>query len=171
MPSARRRRPSRVGADGRPTRAVSGIVACYRRLDRMDPARLRELLNRVQGGHASVDDAVRELRQLPFVELGYATVDHHRALRQGVPEVILGEGKSPPQIAAIARELALGGQNVLVTRLDPEKAADVRVLFPELVYKAMARVGTFEQNPIPRLGRRPAALVSAGTSDLPVAEE
>jgi NCAIR mutase (PurE)-related protein len=137
----------------------------------MDPARLRDLLDRVQTGHATVDDAVKELRQLPFAELGYATVDHHRALRQGVPEVILAEGKSAAQIAGIAKELALTGQNVLVTRLDPEKMAEVRILFPQLVYKSMARVGTFEQAPIPELGRRPVALVTAGTSDLPVAEE
>jgi pyridinium-3,5-biscarboxylic acid mononucleotide synthase len=137
----------------------------------MDPERLRELLDRVRTGHATVNDATEELRQLPFVELGYATVDHHRALRQGVPEVILGEGKSAAQIAGIARELARTGQNVFVTRLDPEKAAEVQGLFPPLVYKSMARVGTYEQTPILPLGRRPVALVSAGTSDLPVAEE
>lgn len=112
-----------------------------------------------------------ELRQLPFVDLGYATVDHHRALRQGVPEVIFGEGKSPAQIAGIAAELARTGQNVLVTRLDPDKVPEVHSLFPALVYKSTARVGFFEQTPIPPLGRRPVALVSAGTSDLPVAEE
>jgi NCAIR mutase (PurE)-related protein len=137
----------------------------------MDPARLRELLDRVQRGDASVDYAVEELRQLPFVELGYATVDHHRALRQGVPEVILGEGKSPEQIAGIAKELARTGQNVLVTRLDSDKASSVQRLFPSLEYKSVARVGLFEQAPIARLGARPVALVSAGTSDMPVAEE
>ncbi len=137
----------------------------------MDPARLRQLLDQVRAGQASVDDALEALRSLPFAELGYATVDHHRALRQGAPEVILGEGKSAPQIAGIARELARTGQNVLVTRLDPAKANDVRAAFPELSYKPDARIGTFEQTPIPTLGRRPVALVSAGTSDLPVAEE
>jgi NCAIR mutase (PurE)-related protein len=137
----------------------------------MDPVKLRELLDQVRAGQATVDDAVAALRQLPFAELGYATVDHHRALRQGVPEVILGDGKTAEQIAGIAKELARTGQNVLVTRLDGAKAAEVKARFPELVYKADARVGTFEQRPIPALGRRPVALVSAGTSDLPVAEE
>jgi NCAIR mutase (PurE)-related protein len=137
----------------------------------MDPTKLRELLDQVRGGQASVEDAVAQLRQLPFAELGYATVDHHRALRQGVPEVILGDGKTAEQIAGIAKELARTGQNVLVTRLEWTKADAVRALFPELVYKPDARVGTFEQTPIPALGRRPVALVSAGTSDLPVAEE
>jgi NCAIR mutase (PurE)-related protein len=137
----------------------------------MDPARLRQLLDEVRAGKASVDEAVDTLRALPFAELGYATVDHHRALRQGVPEVILGEGKTAAQIAGIAHELARTGQNVLVTRLDAAKAGEVKALFPQMTYKPDSRIGTFEQAPIPRLGRRPVALVSAGTSDLPVAEE
>jgi NCAIR mutase (PurE)-related protein len=137
----------------------------------MDPARLRQLLDHVRAGEASVDEAMQSLRELPFVDLGYATVDHHRALRQGVPEVILGEGKSAVQIAGISRELARTGQNVFVTRLDAAKAAEVRSLFPELVYKLESRSASLEQAAIPVLGRRPVALVSAGTSDLPVAEE
>jgi NCAIR mutase (PurE)-related protein len=137
----------------------------------MDPVKLRELLDQVREGHATVDHAVEQLRQLPFADLGYATVDHHRALRQGVPEVILGDGKTAAQIAGIAKELARTGQNVLVTRLDAGKALAVKALFPELEYKAEARVGTFEQRAIPVLGKRPVALVSAGTSDMPVAEE
>jgi pyridinium-3,5-biscarboxylic acid mononucleotide synthase len=145
--------------------------ACYGPAGLMDPAKLRELLDQVRAGQTAVDDAMAELRQLPFAELGYATVDHHRALRQGVPEVILGDGKTAAQIAGIAKELARTGQNVLVTRLDAAKAEEVRALFPDLAYKATARVGTFEPKPIPVLGRRPVALVSAGTSDLPVAEE
>jgi pyridinium-3,5-biscarboxylic acid mononucleotide synthase len=137
----------------------------------MDPARLRELLEHVQAGRREIDEAVSELRQLPFAELGYATVDHHRALRQGVPEVILGEGKTAAQIAGIASELARAGHNVLITRLESAKALEVKALFPDLTYKAEARVGTFEKGPIPVLGAHPVALVSAGTSDLPVAEE
>jgi NCAIR mutase (PurE)-related protein len=137
----------------------------------MDPARLRELLDKVREGKASVDDAVGQLKQLPFADLGYAMVDHHRALRQGAPEVVLGEGKSPAQIVGIAKELARTGQNVLVTRLDATRATEVRALFPELEYKPEARVATFVQTPIPTLGKKPVALVSAGTSDMPVAEE
>jgi NCAIR mutase (PurE)-related protein len=137
----------------------------------MDPAKLAELLEQVRAGQATVDQAVEKLRQLPFADLGYATVDHHRALRQGAPEVILGEGKSAAQIAGIAAELARTGQNVLVTRLDASKAVEVKTLFAPLVYRPEARTGTFEQTPIPRLGKKPVALVSAGTSDLPVAEE
>jgi NCAIR mutase (PurE)-related protein len=141
----------------------------------MDPAKLRELLDKVQKGEASIDDAIAHLKHLPFADLGYATVDHHRALRQGVPEVILGEGKTAEQIAGIAQELARTGQNVLITRLEATKAADVRArlekLGAALVYKPAARVATIEQSPIAPLGDGSVALVSAGTSDLPVAEE
>jgi pyridinium-3,5-biscarboxylic acid mononucleotide synthase len=135
----------------------------------MDPTKIREILERVRAGDASVDDALGTLKDLPFTDLGYAMVDHHRAIRQGVPEVILGEGKSVAQIAGIARELARTGQNVFITRLSVEKAAEVRRVMPELVYVEASRTASLEQTPIPELGI--AAVVSAGTSDLPVAEE
>jgi pyridinium-3,5-biscarboxylic acid mononucleotide synthase len=137
----------------------------------MDPARLRQLLENVQRGATSVDGAVAELRDLPYADLGYAAVDHHRALRLGAPEVIFGQGKTPAQIIGIARELARAGQNVLVTRLDGDKAREVLAAMPELKYIELARTATLEQGPIAALGTRPVALVSAGTGDLPVAEE
>jgi pyridinium-3,5-biscarboxylic acid mononucleotide synthase len=137
----------------------------------MDPKRVRDLLEAVQRGATSVDDAVGELKDLPFADLGYAAVDHHRALRQGAPEVIFGHGKTAEQIVGIARELARTGQNVLVTRLDADKAREVRAAMPELKYAEAARIATLEQAPVPELGTHPVALVSAGTGDLPVAEE
>ena len=137
----------------------------------MDPARIRQLLEGVRRGATSVDDAVAELRDLPYADLGYASVDHHRALRQGVPEVIFGPGKTASQIVGIARELARTGQNVLVTRIDPDKALEAQAALPQLRYAELGRTATLEQAPIPALGTRPVALVSAGTSDLPVAEE
>jgi NCAIR mutase (PurE)-related protein len=137
----------------------------------MDPVRLRALLEQLTRGEATVEQAMAHLKDLPFAELGYATVDHHRALRQGVPEVILGENKTPEQIVGIADALARTGQNVLVTRLDATKAEAVQRGLPAFVYVPIARIGTIEQSPIPKLGDRPVALVSAGTSDLPVAEE
>lgn len=137
----------------------------------MDPLKLRQLLERVQKGQASIDDAVTELRDLPFADLGYAMVDHHRALRQGVPEVVLGQGKTSLQIAGISRELAKSGQNVLITRIDAAKAEEVRKELPEFRYIEMPRLLTLEQAEIPALTTVPVALVSAGTSDLPVAEE
>lgn len=111
------------------------------------------------------------LKDLPFAELGYATVDHHRALRQGLPEVIFGESKTAEQVVGIARELVRAGQNVLVSRLDAAKAEVFVRELPGAAYQPVARTATFEQAPIPKLGDRPVALVSAGTSDLPVAEE
>jgi hypothetical protein len=137
----------------------------------MDPAKLRELLGLVQGGATSVDDAVEQLKALPFVDLGYATVDHHRALRLGVPEVIFAQGKTAADIIGISNELARTGQNVLVTRLDAEKAAHVLPHVAGLLYNERARVATLEQSPIPSLGEGVVVVVSAGTADLPVAEE
>jgi len=137
----------------------------------VDEARLKNLLARVQTGSTPIDDAFAELRQLPFVDLGFATVDHHRAIRQGVPEVILGEGKTAEQIVGIANELARMGQNVLVTRIDAEKATIVVRDVPGMKHSVAARTCTLEQSPIPSLSDLKVALVSAGTSDLPVAEE
>ncbi len=137
----------------------------------MDAKRLRELLEGVQSGATGVEAALRELKDLPYADLGYAAVDHHRALRHGAPEVILGHGKTAEQIAGIARELARAGDNVLVTRLDADKAQAVRAAVPAMTFHELSRTATLEQAPIPPLGTRPVALVSAGTSDLPVAEE
>jgi NCAIR mutase (PurE)-related protein len=137
----------------------------------VDEARLRDLLARVQTGSTPVDDAFAELRQLPFADLGFAMVDHHRAIRQGVPEVILGEGKTPEQIVGIANELARMGQNVLVTRIDEAKAAIAVRDVPGMRHSPGARTCTLESSPIPSLSDSKVALVSAGTSDLPVAEE
>src|ERR1700728_1298271 len=108
----------------------------------MDPTRLRELLERLTRGDATVDQAMAHLKDLPFAELGYATVDHHRALRQGAPEVILGEHKTAEQIVGISRELARAGQNVLVTRLDAIKGEAVRRDVPALTYFPVARIAT-----------------------------
>jgi NCAIR mutase (PurE)-related protein len=137
----------------------------------MDPKRVRDLLEGVKQGATSVEAALAELKDLPFADLGYAAVDHHRALRQGAPEVILGQSKTPAQIVGIARELARAGQNVLVTRLDAAAAREVCEAIPGLKYAALARTATLEQTPIPALGARPVSLVTAGTGDLPVAEE
>lgn len=137
----------------------------------MDPKRLRELLDKVSKNEASVEEAFGELRELPFAELGFATVDHHRALRQGMAEVILGQGKTPEQIARISQELAKKGHNVLVTRVAPEAAAAVQAIEPKLVYLERARTLTMEVTPIPSASDRVVAVVCAGTSDLPVVEE
>src|SRR6185295_13337296 len=110
----------------------------------MDASRVKALLDGVRTGTVSLDEALAELRDLPFRDLGFATVDHHRALRTGIPEVVLGEPKTAEQIAAIAAELARTGQNVLVTRIDAAKAQAVAQKVPGFKYAATARIGTLE---------------------------
>jgi NCAIR mutase (PurE)-related protein len=137
----------------------------------MDPRVVKELLERVRGGEASVEEALESLRQLPFRDLGFATVDHHRALRQGVPEVIFGEGKTVDQIASIAADIAGRGQNVLATRVDAAKGAELVARLPASRYAAAARTLTLEQSPPPKRDAGHVAVVTAGTSDIAVAEE
>ncbi len=137
----------------------------------MNETRLRELLERLSSGDASVDEALVSLRDLPYSDLGYANVDHHRAIRQGVSEVILGQGKTPEQIVGISTELAKHGHNVLVTRIAPDAAATLLAAFPSAKYELLGRTVAIEVTPIPTLDVAPALLVSAGTSDLPVVME
>jgi NCAIR mutase (PurE)-related protein len=137
----------------------------------MDPRLIRELLERVRGSEVSLDDAMETLRQLPFRDIGLATVDHHRALRQGVPEVIFGERKTVEQIATIAEEMVRAGHNVLVTRVDDEKAKALRERMPAFRHAAEARALRIEVAPVARRARGPVAVVTAGTSDVGVAEE
>jgi len=137
----------------------------------MDPDRLRELLESVAARRVPVDDAVRELRELPFRALGFAHADTHRHLRTGFPEVVLGEGKTPEQIAAILVELAKGGSTVLATRVSPEAAAVVRAAVPAVRHLPVPRALVLGATPPPERGRGTIAVVSAGTADVPVAEE
>jgi pyridinium-3,5-biscarboxylic acid mononucleotide synthase len=129
------------------------------------------LLESVARGQTSVDDAMASLRDLPFKDLGYANVDHHRALRVGIPEVVLGAGKSFDQIAGIVSELARVGQNALVTRVDAEIGKRLEVKIPALRYDPISRTAQLVSQPIVRRGHGPIAVVTAGTSDIPVAEE
>jgi hypothetical protein len=140
-------------------------------LGAMDPKRLELLLMRVRSGEVDVSAALSELRTLPYADLGYARVDHHRALRQGVPEVVLGEGKSAEQIVGVATELIRAGQRVLVTRLSAEKAAEVRTHLPVLEYVAPARIAKYRSDVPAPASSDFVAVVTAGTSDIPVAEE
>jgi NCAIR mutase (PurE)-related protein len=137
----------------------------------MNAQALRALLEQVQSGAVAVDAAVSELGRMPFAELGYAKIDHHRSLRLGFPEVVLGEGKTAAQISGIARHLLESRENVLVTRVTAEVAEMVRASVPELVYHPLARTLTCVQKLPPALSLAPVAVVTAGTSDIPVAEE
>jgi NCAIR mutase (PurE)-related protein len=136
----------------------------------VDRQALRRLLRRVRAGRTGVDAALEELRHLPFEDLGFATLDHHRALRRGYPEVVYGQGKTADQVVTIVGRLARTGQPVLVTRVGGEVHEAVAAAHPAAVYHPLARVVVV---PGPRRpARRPGILVlSAGTSDLPVAEE
>jgi hypothetical protein len=137
----------------------------------MDVERLKALLEAVRAGKTDLTEALSELRDLPFRDLGFATVDHHRQLRTGVPEVIFGEPKTAEQVTAIAEELVRTGQNVLITRLAADKAAAVQTRLPQLKYVPAARTASIEVTPIkPRPGGG-VAVVTAGTADVPVAEE
>ena len=113
----------------------------------MSPERLRELLAQVSAGTVSADDALEQLKGLPFEDLGFAKVDHHRPLRTGFPEVIFGSGKTPAQIVEIARSLNDRAQNVLITRIDAAVAEHLRTAFPELSYSPHARVATIIHTP------------------------
>jgi NCAIR mutase (PurE)-related protein len=137
----------------------------------MDPKHLRHLLERVQRGEATLDQAMRELTDLPYKDLGFARVDHHRHLRTGFPEVVLGLGKSAEQIGQIMAELARTGANVLATRVPEAHVETVLKLVPTARHEAQARAVVVEQAPISDVGRGTILVVSAGTSDLPVAEE
>jgi NCAIR mutase (PurE)-related protein len=137
----------------------------------MDPERLRALLEAVGAGTVDVPSALQQLKRLPFEDIGFAQVDHHRALRQGVPEVILGESKTAAQIAGVARSIIEAGQAVFITRLDAAKAVDVRMLVPELVYHETSRTASFVAGEPRMRPGDPVLVVTAGTSDLPVASE
>ncbi len=137
----------------------------------MTPAQLRDVLARLASGALDVDGALGAIKHLPFDDLGFARVDHHRQLRVGFPEVIFGQGKTAAQVAAIAARLAGAGQNVLVTRLDAAIAAEVRQSLPELDYDAVSRTAILHVEPRRTATRGTVLVVAAGTTDLPVAEE
>jgi len=137
----------------------------------MTPDSLKELLNAVKDGSFTVDQAVVRLRELPFQDLGCAQVDHHRELRQGMPEMIFGEGKSAAQILRIMAAMTAKGSNVLVSRLSADKAGEVMAAYPLATYHEEARCLTLEQKPLERRGRGSILVISAGTSDIPVAAE
>lgn len=136
----------------------------------MDRSQLLSLLDEVRAGTVSPEDAARRLAALPYAEAAHAVVvDHHRELRTGVPELVYGASKTAEQIAAALRELAKAG-GALATRVDPDKAKAVQALLPEATVHEAARVVTVGR-PAARPACAPVAVVCAGTSDLPIAEE
>ncbi|MEE9418862.1 MAG: nickel pincer cofactor biosynthesis protein LarB [Desulfatiglandaceae bacterium] len=137
----------------------------------MDQNSLRELLVCLSKGEITVEGCFEKLKALPFEDLGFACIDHHRTLRRGISEVIFGEGKEVSEIVGIMGQMLRHGDNVLVTRLSPEKAKEIRGKFPDSNYYERARVLTLIRGDIEISGRGTVLIISAGTSDIPVAEE
>ncbi|MGC8660280.1 MAG: nickel pincer cofactor biosynthesis protein LarB [Desulfomonilaceae bacterium] len=135
----------------------------------MDGIYLKSLLEKVQKGNLDLDSAMNELRKLPFDDLGYAKIDYHRCVRQGVPEVIFCQGKTVSQIQGIAARLALKFSNVLASRATPEVFQAVREVVSSCEYHELARMVVINPADVQKIGN--IAVVSAGTSDIPVAEE
>lgn len=136
----------------------------------MNEKHLLELLRGVSAGNLSPGDALEKLRSLPFEDMDFAKVDLHRPLRKGYPETIFCQGKTPEQIAAIAARMVNHGQNVLGTRCSQDAYNAVQALFPEAVYHEAARAFTITIEAPPQ-STGTIAIVCAGTSDIPVAEE
>jgi len=136
----------------------------------MKPTDLKNLLEQVASGRMDVDAALRRLKHLPFEDMEFAKLDHHRHLRQGFPEVIFGQGKTPEQIVSIAKKLAQRSDAVLITRIGSEVASRLRRAKLDFQYEAAGRCGVLSKRRPPEgVGR--VAVVTAGTADIPVAEE
>ena len=137
----------------------------------MDRQSIAQLLHQVAAGQVSAEEAVHQLENLPFEDLGFARIDHHRSLRKGYPETIFCQGKTTPQILAIAQRLAASGSLVLATRLSPEAAQALQGEFPHAQYDDLARVVLIRPAGAPIVEQGLVVVTSAGTADLPVARE
>jgi NCAIR mutase (PurE)-related protein len=137
----------------------------------MNEDNLRLLLDEVAAGLVKPAAALKRIRHLPFEDLGFAKVDQHRAIRRGIPEVIFGESKTAAQIAAIGSRVVAAGTALVITRLDADKAAEVRKQLRSLQYHRDARVGMVVKHRPTPIGHGVVMVLSAGTSDLAVAEE
>jgi NCAIR mutase (PurE)-related protein len=136
----------------------------------MDRLRLESLLNEVRDGRTAIGDALDRLKDLPYEDLGFAKLDHHRALRTGMPEVIFAAGKTASQVASIFARMAAAGGNVLATRASDEMWSAVRAAVPQAEHHPTAHCITLNQTAA-SAGKGTVGVVCAGTSDLPVAEE
>ncbi len=137
----------------------------------MDEKRIKDLLKKVKTGKVSVDEAVGRLRDLPFQDIDVACIDHHRSIRRGASEVIFGEGKEVEDILAIMGRMVAQEENILITRLAPEKTEAIKKQYPKAQYHPRSRtltLVTYAQEP---RGKGTILVISAGTSDIPVAEE
>ena len=136
----------------------------------MDEKQLRQLLQQVKDGRISPDDAVSRLRHMPLEDLGFAKIDHHRRLRTGMPEVIFSRGKTPQQVAKIFKQMAAQGGNVLATKAEAEHFRAVKKSVRKAEYRELAQAIVLKQDATQH-GKGTVVVISAGTSDIPVAEE
>jgi pyridinium-3,5-biscarboxylic acid mononucleotide synthase len=137
----------------------------------MTENRIREILDGVAAGRMTASAAFQHIRELPFEDLGFAKIDNHRSIRRGIPEVIFGEGKTAVQLVAIGKRVLASGTNLIITRLDADKARVVKRKIRALVYHADARIGAVVKERVKPSGQGVVMVMSAGTSDIPVAEE
>jgi len=137
----------------------------------MDVRKLENLLQEVRSGETSIEEALARLRSLPFEDLGFTRIDHHRSLRKGFPEVIWGAGKTSGEMLTIVRRLKEKGQNVLITRLEERKAKAIEKAFPKSRYYPRSKVLTYLTQPVKPTGKGTILVITAGTTDIPVAEE
>ncbi|MEA1997135.1 MAG: nickel pincer cofactor biosynthesis protein LarB [Gemmatimonadota bacterium] len=137
----------------------------------MHPERIKEILARFKEGAVTIEQAMESLKTLPFEDLGFAVIDHHRQLRKGFPEVIYSEGKTPDQVLAIAGNIIEHGSSLMATRVSPEVAGLLKETYPDAVYHQVARIVSVSSGKrLPGM-KGIIAVVCAGTSDIPVAEE
>ncbi len=132
--------------------------------------KLRGLLEKLQAGEVTVDEVLKELKNLPYEDLGFARIDNHRSLRRGVPEVIYCQGKTTTQVAEIARHMLENGSNVMGTRADIKTFHEVQLIASDAKYYETARIFVVEREKVAQ-NKGTIAVVTAGTSDIPVAEE
>ncbi len=137
----------------------------------MDKQEIVNILEEYKNGHIGPDAAVKRIGESGFEDLGFAKIDHHRSLRQGFPEVIYCEGKTAGQVAAIMEKLAAKNPNVLASRADNAMFEAVQRVLPDAVYNEQSRMIILERQSLPRDPARIISVVTAGTSDIPVAEE
>lgn len=135
----------------------------------MDAKAIRKILESVSCGRLPVDQALEQLKRLPFEDLTYACVDHHRSLRKGFPEVIFGEGKSVKQILGVMEAMVDQKDTVMITRVSAEKAKAIVAKHPKAVYHPEAQILVLESKPTEPVGKGLIMVIAAGTSDIPVA--
>ncbi|OPJ55996.1 nickel pincer cofactor biosynthesis protein LarB [Alkalithermobacter paradoxus] len=132
---------------------------------------LKEMLLDVKNGNIEIDEALKKLRNLPFEDIEYAKVDHHRSIRNGYPEVIYGEGKTDEQIAGIMEKMMEKGSNILVTRINKKTYDYLKKIYPNIQYEELARIIKVENKNIQNVGKGKILVLTGGTCDIPVADE